>query len=98
MSLEFQYNYYSYIVVTINVELAQAQLNCIHAAKVTCIIIDEYKIDTAHSDNLSSPVVCQVFYHKLGINHWKVTLAFFTENKMDVSYTIHSYISFRILK
>ena len=45
----------------------------------------DQECDTVHSDNLNNPIVCQVFYHKEGTNHWKATLAFFTKNKMDVS-------------
>ena len=29
--------------------------------------------------------VCQVFYHKLGLNWWKATLAFFPKEKLAVS-------------
>ena len=33
----------------------------------------------------STKYMCQVFYHKLGgINHWKATLAFFTQEKQMV--------------
>ena len=29
--------------------------------------------------------VCQVFYHKLGLNWWKATLAFFPKEQLTVS-------------
>ena len=57
---------------------------------IIVVVVYEMRINgTAYYflDNLNSPFVCQVFYHKLrGINRWKVTLGFFTKNKMNVSY------------
>ena len=29
--------------------------------------------------------VCQVFYHREGLNYWKITFAFFSEHLLDVS-------------
>ena len=36
------------------------------------------------SDSQSAGCVCQVFYHKKGLNHWTVTLAFCQKSKFDV--------------
>ena len=41
--------------------------------------------------------VCQVFYHKLGINWWKATIAFFPKEQITVRIVaigINSYISY----
>ena len=32
----------------------------------------------------STKYMCQVFYHKEGMNHWKAALAFFTKEKQMV--------------
>ena len=40
---------------------------------------------------LDTTYVCQVFYHRMGINHWKATLTFSPKDKIDVSSTRFSY-------
>ena len=57
---------------------------CMHASMIMIILLfhDYILIDSKY--------VCQVFYHKSEeINHWIVTLVFFTMNQTKVSILVH---------